>query len=292
MARYDLIAFDLDGTVFAQPQTQVVNPRVVSAFKTAHDQGVQVAVASGRPTGMLGPSLTDAPWVDWHITVNGASVTRASDGKVVSARMMPLEQVRQIVACVRSIGQGAGEGGWSLFAPGHSCFESSLNSSFSKRFSVEEGRESFSFVESTMAQGGKIEEMDHIDTVLDLLETDVFKVGCMFDTVELTEEAKRVLNERFEGLEMACVGPTELEITKAGVNKGSALHILCESLGIDETRAVAFGDSGNDATFAQSSCTFVAMGNATPEIKQIADDVCPSVREDGVAVWLEEHLGL
>lgn len=56
--------------------------------------------------------------------------------------------------------------------------------------------------------------------------------------------------------------------------------------------AVAFGDSGNDATFADSACTFVAMGNATPEIKAVADDICPSVKQDGVAVWLEDHLGL
>ena len=55
---------------------------------------------------------------------------------------------------------------------------------------------------------------------------------------------------------------------------------------------VAFGDSGNDATFADSACTFVAMGNATPEIKAVADDICPSVKQDGVAVWLEDHLGL
>ena len=38
---------------------------------------------------------------------------------------------------------------------------------------------------------------------------------------------------------------------------------------------VAFGDSGNELTFGESACTFVAMGNATPEIKAIADDICP-----------------
>ena len=86
-------------------------------------------------------------------------------------------------------------------------------------------------------------------------------------------------------LELALVGPTEYEITLKGVSKGAALKVLCRRLGVSEGRAVAFGDSGNDATFAQSSCTFVAMGNATPEIKAAADDVCPSVSEDGVGVW-------
>ena len=75
------------------------------------------------------------------------------------------------------------------------------------------------------------------------------------------------------------------------MGKGSALSILCTHLGIDERRAVAFGDSGNDATFAQSSCTFVAMGNASPEIKAVADDITDSVTNDGVATWLNAHLG-
>ena len=35
---------------------------------------------------------------------------------------------------------------------------------------------------------------------------------------------------------------------------------------------------------------FVAMGNADEEVKAQADDVCPSVADDGVAVWIESNL--
>ena len=36
--------------------------------------------------------------------------------------------------------------------------------------------------------------------------------------------------------------------------------------------------------------TFVAMGNATDEVKAAADDVTGTVWDDGVAQWIEERL--
>lgn len=292
MPNFDLVAFDLDGTVYVD-HAKYIRPCVIRAFEAASKAGVLLAVASGRPTGMLGPSLVGAPWLDWNITVNGACVSRASDGEILSARMMPVSQVRAVVSCVRSLGGTVGQGGWSLFAPSVAGFDRELSrNKFRGRGTLDGDRTNFSFVENALAGGQDVEEIPTIDEALDNLTTDVFKVGCMFDTVEQTKAAIDLLNasEATGGLELACVGPTELEITRAGVNKGSALSILCEKLGIDESRAVAFGDSGNDATFGDSACTFVAMGNATPEIKAIADDICPPDTEDGVAVWLEQHL--
>lgn len=292
MPNFDLVAFDLDGTVYVD-HAKYIRPRVIRAFEAAHKAGALLTVASGRPTSMLGPSLVGAPWLDWHITVNGACVSRARDGEILSARMMPVPQVRAVVDCVRTLGGTAGQGGWSLFAPGVTGFDVELSrNKFRGRGAADGNRTNFSFVENALAGGQDVEEIPTIDEALANLTTDVFKVGCMFDTVEQTQAAIDLLrdSDATGGLELACVGPTELEITRAGVNKGSALSILCEKLGIDESRAVAFGDSGNDATFGDSACTFVAMGNATPEIKAIADDICPPDTEDGVAAWLEKNL--
>ncbi len=292
MPKFDLIAFDLDGTVYVD-HAKYIRPRVIRAFEAAHEAGVMLSVASGRPVGMLGASLVDAPWLDWNITVNGACVSSARDGRVLSARMMPVSQVRAVVEAVRSLGGTAGRGGWSLFAPNISGFDRELNrEKFASRGTGDGDRTNFSFVENALAGGQDVAEIPSIDEALDELDTDVYKVGCMLDTVGQTQAAIDLLSasDAVGGLELACVGPTELEITRAGVSKGSALSILCERLGIDEGRVVAFGDSGNDVTFGESACTFVAMGNATSEIKAIADDICPPDTEDGVAVWLEQNL--
>ena len=292
MRSFDLVAFDLDGTVYVE-HAKTIRPRVISAFEAAHEAGVVLAAATGRPFGMLGPSLRDAPWLEWAITVNGACVSNARTGEIVSARTMPVAQVQDVVEVVRGVGGTAGQGGWSLFAPNISGFDAELSRhKFADRGAEPGNRTNFSFVENALASGQEVEEIPSIDEALAALGTEVFKVGCMFDTEEQTQEAIRLLNasEAVGGLELALVGPTELEITRAGVTKGSALDILCAHLGIDVHRAVAFGDSGNDITFGESPCTFVAMGNATPEIKGVADEECPADKDDGVAVWLEQHL--
>ena len=74
MAAFDLIAFDLDGTVFGIPFKQEITQRVYRAFQAAHDRGITIAVATGRPVAMLGDQLKSAPWLDWGITVNGAQI--------------------------------------------------------------------------------------------------------------------------------------------------------------------------------------------------------------------------
>ena len=55
--------------------------------------------------------------------------------------------------------------------------------------------------------------------------------------------------------------------------------------------SIAFGDSMNDAEMLLAAGIGVAMGNAEPEVKELADRVCESVDDDGVARELE-RMGL
>lgn len=289
MANFDLIAFDLDGTIFAEPHKKVMSPRVERTLAAAHDAGVLTAVASGRPTGMLGSHVSSLPFVDWHITVNGACISDARTGAIISERTLPQQLARNTIDFINRAADGASVG-WSLFSDGTAYFDETLVQMFSRDHPA---GESFSFVESALAEGNDVAVMSSARELTENLADGPDKLGASFETAEETQRVlAELLHDGSHGLEIAQVGPDEIEITRKGVGKGSALSILCAHLGIDEHRTVAFGDSGNDATFADVPCTFVAMGNANEHIKRIADDVCPSVREDGVAVWLDGHLGL
>ena len=54
---------------------------------------------------------------------------------------------------------------------------------------------------------------------------------------------------------------------------------------------MAFGDSMNDAEMLLAAGIGVAMGNAEQRVKDLADQVCESCDEDGVAKELE-RMGL
>ena len=81
------------------------------------------------------------------------------------------------------------------------------------------------------------------------------------------------------------------EISDPGINKGRALVRICEYLGTDLGECIAFGDSMNDAEILQAAGIGIAMGNSEMCVKEIADQVCESCEEDGIAKALERmHL--
>lgn len=73
-------------------------------------------------------------------------------------------------------------------------------------------------------------------------------------------------------------------------NKRDALGAVCARLGITPVQTVTFGDDLVDIDMMRFSGLSVAVANANPQVLAIADEICPSNDEDGVAQWIEEHL--
>ena len=300
MRDFDLIAFDLDGTVFASPRKQRVTPRVERAFAAAHDAGVTIAVGSGRPFWMLGPQLPSASWLDWAVTASGARVTplRGAD----AGRGCPIERQRalELLALVRVHG-----GHMTLHTNRDTYVERARLAAFDM---VKDALRSRDITQEALdelmdpaarATANPIDElvrsnaMTPVDSAADFLarspELDLDKLDFNMPDVATADELARAMDE-LGGLEVARLGERDFEVTAAGATKGDAVGWLCRHLGIPEERAVAFGDSANDLTLTGRALTFVAMGNATAEVKAVADDQCDTVFADGVAKWIEERL--
>lgn len=73
-------------------------------------------------------------------------------------------------------------------------------------------------------------------------------------------------------------------------SKEHALDELCAHMGVSLGDTVAFGDDVIDIAMLERSGRGVAVANANPEVLAIADDVCPSNNDDGVALWIERML--
>lgn len=82
-----------------------------------------------------------------------------------------------------------------------------------------------------------------------------------------------------------------LEFSLRGVDKAAGIACALEALGRGRANTYAFGDSENDLSMVDAVETFVAMGNALPNVKERAAYVTDSVDDDGVATGLA-HFGL
>ena len=79
-----------------------------------------------------------------------------------------------------------------------------------------------------------------------------------------------------------------LEVSPANITKASGLVELCEFLKIDLSETVAIGDADNDKEILQAAGLAVAMGNASDEIKKLADFVTADNDNDGVAAAIDK----
>ena len=66
--------------------------------------------------------------------------------------------------------------------------------------------------------------------------------------------------------------------------------MLLQKLGISRKELIACGDGFNDLSMIQYAGLGVAMHNAQPLVKEVADYIAPSNDDDGVAHVVERFL--
>jgi Cof subfamily protein (haloacid dehalogenase superfamily) len=112
------------------------------------------------------------------------------------------------------------------------------------------------------------------------------KIGVGADPVIIEALLDRV-RSRFAGrVNVFRTWPFFLEMTNATATKARALELLGARLGFEAHEVLAFGDSYNDVDMLAWAGIGVAMGNAPPELAEVADFICDPVEQDGFGRYL------
>lgn len=265
---YDLIAFDMDGTLLTSEK--VLSSATLAAISMATARGARVVVASGRSLVQLSdyqPQLMGAG-IRYAITCNGGLVYDAQLSRVIAKTSFTSRQVASIVEAFRPEGD--------LVMP-----EASGNGTFA----VNEHQIPH------MARYGMADYRPMFERLAERV-TDMpafmLEGGACFEKVSLHSsdlDALTRIGHRLEGagLETSVSEVWSIEITPQGVSKGTGLRALAAALGIDLERTVGVGDGGNDMALVEMAGTGVAMGNATDELKAASDFVVRDNDHDGCA---------
>ena len=113
----------------------------------------------------------------------------------------------------------------------------------------------------------------------------------VIDDPDVLDDLEERMLARFDGrLYISKSLPYFLEFASPEVTKATGLEFLSEHLGFTHDRTVAFGDGENDIQLVDWAGYGVAVENAHDQVKDVADFVCPSVDEEGVAQVIESYL--
>ncbi|MEK7165479.1 MAG: HAD hydrolase family protein, partial [Patescibacteria group bacterium] len=85
-------------------------------------------------------------------------------------------------------------------------------------------------------------------------------------------------------------GIVGIEICHVNASKLHGIHRVAQILKIPTHEIIGVGDGYNDFPLLMACGLKIAMGNAVPELKAIADFVVPPVEEDGVAVMIDKFI--
>jgi Cof subfamily protein (haloacid dehalogenase superfamily) len=103
-------------------------------------------------------------------------------------------------------------------------------------------------------------------------------------------EAARAAAGDLVGVTVA--GDGIVELLPLGLTKATGLSLAARRLGVSAAETVAFGDMPNDVPMFGWAGHGVAMANAHPDLKAVADEITASNDEDGIATALTRIFGL
>lgn len=256
MAKYKIIASDLDGTLFNSKVE--VGQRNAAAIKALKEKGIFFVPSSGRTLCEIPKELTDNPDIRFIAYSNGSSIYDKETGETLlccidrqtaKAAFDILEQC-EIHLTLRQGGQNYGD---LQTADDESC----------RYLHVQTGHRGLLNTYGKLLPNFRefYRSVDNIEMISVFFHDDNDRIKC-----------KELLEQRGDLL-VASAMPHNLEICSASAGKGNALLRLGEYLGIEVDEIIAVGDSENDITAVETAGLGLAMANACTALKEVADDI-------------------
>jgi Cof subfamily protein (haloacid dehalogenase superfamily) len=243
----------------------VLRPRTRDAIERARARGIHVILVTGRMFRSVRPYALEAGLDDPVICYQGA-VVADGNGRWLRHEPIPLELARETIAALAEEG----------YSP-----NVYVDDELYVAHDTEEARRY-----STLNRV----EFRAVGDLLQWLADPPTKLVVVGDPAEL-DQLERRMKERFGGREHISKSlPYFLEFAQAGVTKGAGLDFLAAHMGFTAEQTIAFGDGENDVELVEWAGYGVAVENAHPRVKAVADWICPPVVDEGVAMVLDAYL--
>ncbi|MFH1749144.1 MAG: Cof-type HAD-IIB family hydrolase [Planctomycetota bacterium] len=273
----DLLAVDVDGTLL--DSNHLLPPANRAALHRAHEAGIRIVLCTGRSYPETCPILTKIGLdLDATVTAFGALLTDNRDGRTLERFVVPLDVSHQLTE-------------WFL-TRGFCVLWLNDREQTGLDGYIISGSRQHPAVDRWLAQTPcQIERVPRLtDDFLPPIRISII------DEPDVLAPVSAELQKAFDGsithnlLRAPAYNLTIIEAFAPHVNKWHGIERLCRRWGINPAHTVAVGDDVNDLDMIRSAGLGVAMGNAHPEAKRVADRLTADNDSDGVALLIDELL--
>ncbi|MFZ3568814.1 HAD family hydrolase [Streptomyces sp. BH097] len=261
---YALIATDLDGTLLRGDDT--VSDRTRDALAAAAAAGARHIVVTGRPAPRVKPILDELGGSGLAVCAQGAQLYDGGRDRLLWSLTLDRDLAEQAIGKIEAeIGQ--------LYAAVD-----------------QDGVEGLTLIEPGYLMPHPTLPAVRVRGRAALWERPISKVLLRHPSLS-DDELAAVARAAVGPLATVTMsGPGTVELQPRGVTKATGLSLAAERLGAGAADTIAFGDMPNDVPMFGWAGRGVAVANAHPELKAVADEVTSSNEEDGVAEVVERLL--
>ncbi|GAA2548720.1 HAD family hydrolase [Pseudonocardia hydrocarbonoxydans] len=260
-----LVASDVDGTLL-DPFDRVT-PRTAAAIGRAVAAGVGFVLVTGRPPRWVPPVVEAVGVGRYAVCANGGVLYDAVEDRVLWSQTLDPDALADLA---HAVAQVLPTGGLAVERVGDGA------------------RGAAAFVAEPAYRHAWPDSDNLVTERSDLLSLPAVKM--LVRCSELNSDAMMAALAPVVGdrADLTFSHPGGLvEMSAPGVTKATGLAEVAGRLGVEVADVVAFGDMPNDLEMLRWAGHGVAMGNAHPVLREVADEITASNADEGLALVLE-----
>lgn len=274
--KYKMMCIDMDGTLLGKGRKISEESKI--ALRKAREKGVQIVITTGRLYNNAA-YFSELVGVDSPVIgANGAIIRekrsneiiyRSSFNEKITKKILELANKYRIVLHFHTVS---------------SIISNSYVSTTVARI-VLPGRNHEDFKVNLRTIKGKEKWLK----ALEKYSAKVTKIIVFSTSAKRMEEFRKEIG-KIDEITYFTSGNKSMEINMKEVSKGNAVKILADYYGIKREEVICIGDNENDVSMIEYAGLGIAMGNAIPKLKKIADYVTDTNKNDGVRKAVEKFI--